>query len=362
MHSSRGKRDLLNEEPRKVLIFLHHGLGDLICALPSLRALDEVLNSRDKVLVVVKSRNEGGVLDAVEWHGRITWLALGGNHYRSRVWLNLKTICSLIRFGPRYVIYAHAASTRLSSWLALLFPFATHALPGTSERRARRRNYVTQTHGEHKVSYYCRFLEASGLVEKGLAPTFPRLRYGPVEQKTSGSHLRIAIAPGVGTPSEQHKAWPPEHYAELVNLLKAQEASLEIVLTGAPAERALLEQIRDMTEHGACSRVQIVTPPTPAEASTFMKTVGCVVSSCSGAGHLAALAGTPVVGIFGPTSYAWTGPFTPALVPVVSRVPCAPCYRRGHESGCDEPTCMRIITPTSVSAAVRSVFALQAGN
>ena len=84
-----------------------------------------------------------------------------------------------------------------------------------------------------------------------------------------------------------------------------------------------------------------------------------VVANCNAISHMAAVVGTPVVGLYGPTNPLITGPFSEDLTVVSLNKPCAPCYRRGYLTGCGDPVCM---TEIPVEMVYREVCKKLNGN
>jgi heptosyltransferase-2 len=82
--------------------------------------------------------------------------------------------------------------------------------------------------------------------------------------------------------------------------------------------------------------------------------VDLVVSNDSGAMHLAAAVGSPVVAIFGSPSPGWTSPKGPRTRIVWRDEPCAPCYADNCDIGI---VCLDRITPDEVLEACRSLLA-----
>ena len=102
------------------------------------------------------------------------------------------------------------------------------------------------------------------------------------------------------------KRWPAERFARLAGLLRSQMA-LRIVITGSAKDKILAEEI----QRGA----ETFTPVLSLAGQTTLEELGAVIeaaeifiSNDSGPLHLAAALGTPVIGLFGPTSAKITGP------------------------------------------------------
>jgi len=93
-----------------------------------------------------------------------------------------------------------------------------------------------------------------------------------------------------------------------------------------------------------------------------IRRAACFVAADTGPLHLAALVGTPLLGLFGPKDPSVYGPYgiradgTPGLLPVLTQddVACRPCSLRR----CENPLCMRTLAPARVHAALPSLGGL----
>jgi ADP-heptose:LPS heptosyltransferase len=74
--------------------------------------------------------------------------------------------------------------------------------------------------------------------------------------------------------------------------------------------------------------------------------------------HLAALMGTPVVALFGPTAPLHYGPRGDRHIVMYRDLYCSPCLTNYNlkMSRCLDPVCMRTIEPASVLAAIEAEY------
>jgi len=155
----------------------------------------------------------------------------------------------------------------------------------------------------------------------------------------------VALAPGAVGPS---KRWPASAYAALTRRLIAEGFAVWVV--GGPEEKSLAAEIigdttaRDLTGHDL------------RNAILALAAAAVAVSNDSGLLHVAAAAGTPAIGIFGPTSPWHWAPLNPlaATIETETKVDCRPC----HKPVCKlaHHRCMRDIPPEQLLAAVRQAF------
>lgn len=331
-------------------IMLHHGLGDVICALPALWAADRHLGREGRFDIVVKSPLEAGVLRSVDWQGRMRVHYLNAGPPWRRIAHTLAVAIRLRAARPDVFLAPHVTSHDMAARLARLVGAPWAVLPAATEDE----RHVAKVRGEHKTRYYARFLGKSGLPMDIDQLCFPPLAQGG-RQPDGG--LRLVLAPAVGAAGEQHKSWPAIHFSALANAMIERWPDARLVLFAAPPERPLLERVLAGVSEEKRSRVELLTPPAPELAAEALVGASCVVTSCSGASHLAAWADAPIVGIYGPTNPGFTGPFSSKLHVIRKGYACSPCYRADFISGCGTPVCMTDIMPGDVLPVVAATVA-----
>ena len=156
----------------------------------------------------------------------------------------------------------------------------------------------------------------------GVADDFPAAVYLPEGRRLAELPAGdfVLASPLAGWKAKQ---WPPERYAELA-ALSWRQRRIPLVLDGAPADEAYLNDIADRAPRGAC-RVHL---------SSLLELVGAtraaraVLGVDSGPLHLAAALGKPGVALFGPTDPERNGPYGDSFVTL--RAPRAETtYKRG---------------------------------
>jgi heptosyltransferase-2 len=180
--------------------------------------------------------------------------------------------------------------------------------------------------------YYLELVRRAGWLDRLPERLEIRLRVAPASLERAeqtlaaagsfGERLRIAIAPGAAFGPA--KCWPAERYAELADRLIAAFAA-DVVLFGAPAERQMCERIAGaMVARPAVLAGRLGVAELPAALARC----GLFIGNDSGAMHVAAAVGLPVVGIFGPTDPDATSPATARFRLVRHDVECSPCMLR----------------------------------
>lgn len=204
------------------------------------------------------------------------------------------------------------------SWLL------THALPVPEPGEA----------PAHESYYYLELLRRAGWLER--LPEVKRIRLTVSTQARERAEemleragvpgaprvVRVAMAPGAAYGSA--KCWPVERYAALADRLIA-EFGADVILFGSVAEREVTGKIAAAMKRPA---VQLAGETGIADLPALFASCDLFIGNDSGAMHVAAAVGLPVVAVFGPTDPEGTAPMTPQRTVVQQRVECSPCFLR----------------------------------
>ncbi|MGB7283414.1 MAG: lipopolysaccharide heptosyltransferase II [Candidatus Acidiferrum sp.] len=206
----------------------------------------------------------------------------------------------------------------------------------------------------HEQYYYLELLRRAGWLDSLPDETFIKLNV-PEEnaQRAAGLLLsaganvgRTRIAIGAGASYGSAKCWPPNRFAELANRLQAR-ADIDVLLFGTPAEAAVSSAISSGMRR----------PPIDLTGKTSIADLPALLSQChlfigndSGAMHVAAAVGLPVIAVFGPTDPHGTAPVTPRCIIVQEKPYCSPCFLRRCPT---DHRCMTSIAPSAVESAAR---------
>jgi lipopolysaccharide heptosyltransferase I len=129
------------------------------------------------------------------------------------------------------------------------------------------------------------------------------------------------INPGGGWPT---KLWPPDRFGEIAELLWT-EYRIESLVTFGPGEDQLALAVAASTKSGSAHPVQ----STLKQFVALVRRAVLFVGSDTGPLHIAAACGTPIVGLYGPTSAWRNGPFNGGGITVSRDLWCRDsCHRR----------------------------------
>jgi ADP-heptose:LPS heptosyltransferase len=262
-----------------VLIYRALGLGDLLTALPALRALRRAFPQERLVLAARAGMgplalHTGAVDDAlvVRELAPVPW-----RRPPPEVGINLHGK------GPQ----SHRVT--LATHPVRLLSFRHDAVPNSASGPEWRE-------GEREVDRWCRLVHAFGIPAQ---PTELDLSAPP--GAPSEAHGATLVHPGAAYPARR---WPAERWAAVARA--EHEQGRRVLITGRADELTLAELVGRGAGLPAASvyagRTDVI------ELAALVGAAGRVVCGDTGVAHLATALGTPSVVLFGPTSPAIWGP------------------------------------------------------
>lgn len=213
----------------------------------------------------------------------------------------------------------------------------------------------------HQGAYYQHLTNALGIERGPLQPALSirgaitdAARTQVLERGWDGTRPVIVFAPGAAYGTA--KRWMLPYVARVVvDLVRQRQAAC--VLVGGRADIPAAAHVLRLVEDAARKHVIDLTGQTTIEqlAGVLSLSAACVAND-SGAMHMAAAVGTPVVALFGPTREQETAPLTRQggrAAVLTHPVWCRPCMLR--ECPIDH-RCMKGIGPERVYAALMSLL------
>jgi heptosyltransferase-2 len=231
-----------------------------------------------------------------------------------------------------------------------------YATAGRGVLLTRRSVRVERRVGGHQTDYYRALVRGLGLdVDDGA----PRIRPAAASLDRAGALLaQHGVAAGaslvgfaVGAAYGQAKQWPPDRMAAVMAGL-VRDHRVTCVIVGATHDRAAAREIESwLRAHASGTDAGVVNLVGRTSLGALVGVAArchVFVSNDSGAMHLAAALGRPVVAIFGPTDERATGPMGAHDV-LTAQVFCRPCLLRDCPI---DHRCMKRISVERVLAAV----------
>ena len=320
----------------RILLVRLGSLGDIIHAIPAAAAIRRVFpKAAIEWLVDVRHRDLLDLVPAIDRRIPID---------TSKFW-SVRAAVGQMRRG-RYDVALDLQGLLKSAVLARLSGARrVVGFPADLLRERAARIFYSETSGDaapHVIDKNLSMLRAIGVRMPEVA--FPLEDRNPGIADEARSRLGLAggtsfalINPGAAWPN---KRWPPVYFAELSRELAKRHGLRSLVLWG-PGEQTLADAVA-MASHNTAA----VSPPTSvADLVSLSKAAALMISGDTGPLHIAAAAGTPIVGIFGPTDPMRNGPWGQDDL-VVSRYGACACHyqRRCRIAG----WCLLDISPREV--------------
>ena len=165
--------------------------------------------------------------------------------------------------------------------------------------------------------------------EQGWMHLFPREKRKPI----------IGINPGADRP---HKRWNQGRYAVMADRI-IEQLGAKVILLGGPGEEGIAKRIQAGMKNKA---IDLAGRLTLNVLACVINELDLLVTNDSGPMHIAAALKTPIVAIFGPEDPIYSRPCTsPDLYRIINaQVDCRPCIK----DSCARPICLERITPEEV--------------
>jgi lipopolysaccharide heptosyltransferase I len=293
----------MSERFKNILITKPSSLGDIVLALPALRAL-RMSFPEAKISWLIRPE----FAQLIENHPYLDEIITFDRKLLGKAWFHpgaFGALMSLIRklrrskfdivfdfqglFRTAFLAWLSGCKKRFGMANAREFAtiFYTHKVPQDIE-------------SIHMVDYYLKIIQAAGASEFGVEFVFPP---NPNAEDSVGrllaSHgIEDNYAVLISGSAHQDKCWPPERFAQLADKISSQYG-LSIVATGSASEADIVEKIKEKANVPIAS---IAGQTSLSELVALLKCARLVVSNDTGPGHIAAALGVPLVLMFGRTN------------------------------------------------------------
>lgn len=318
-----------SESIRRILVRTPNWLGDAVMALPALAALEKAF-PRASVALLAHIRVAGLFGLEKRTEGVISYEPQGvhrGVRGISKLAGELKR--------ERYDLAVVFPNSFSSAWMAFLAQ-ARQRVGYVSEGRGRLLTIRIRLRKDHRQRHlsegYLDLIRALGI---GCDAVVPKVALSPDIKKEGERFLKERgdlpemklIGFGPGATYGEAKRWDESRFGELGSRLAGE--GFGVLLFGVREEHELCEDIRKRIGEGA---VNLAGETDLRQLAGVLSQCVAFVSNDTGAMHLAAALGLPVVALFGSTSPEWTRPLGRTSV-LYKRPYCSPCFARTCPDG-----------------------------
>jgi len=151
------------------------------------------------------------------------------------------------------------------------------------------------------------------------------------------------------------RRWMPEYFVAVMRGLLANDENLLVLITGASAERAEAEILKQQVQHERC--VNFAGRQQLEELPALYRIAEIMLTNDSGPGHFSAVTGLRTFVIFGPETpqlYGSLGNSTP----IYAGLACSPCVSAANhrKTPCTDNVCLQVIKPEAVLERLREAL------
>jgi len=297
--------------PKNILIIKPSSLGDVVLALPALSALRTSLPDA-KISWLIRT----DFAPLIENHPQLDEIILFDRKFLGKALHNPRAFAALVSLVLRL------RRAKFDAVIDLQGLFRTAALGWlsgcanrfgmTAAREGAHIFYTRKVPQEHDtihlVDYYLKIVASAGASETAVKFVLP------IEPAATDSARELLGSHGVDpenyavlVPSSAHgdKCWPLNRFADLADRISSK-FNLAIVTTGAESERPVIDKLNTLAHTNI---VNLAGLTSIRQLAAILKKARLVVSNDTGAGHIAAALGTPLVMIFGRSNPARVAPY-----------------------------------------------------
>lgn len=348
--------------PHRILCMKFYGLGNAIMLLPVLAAIRQ--HYPEAEIDFLTMTGNAGLL---EHSGQVTRAIGVSTATLSRFTSSMSALLNDVRQRHYDTVIDFEQFVKVSTLIGF-WSGARERIGFNTDGQRRGFMYtrrVVYTDSDHMSAIFARLLQPLGITGPLPSVDFPIAAADRVVGETvlreagvaADQFPLVAMHLGMGDNFYQIplKRWPPEHFASLADRLSA-EFGATVVFTGqGEDERQLIESARACMQRpgiNACNRFSIT------QLAAFLERCHFTVSNDTSVMHLAALVGTPVVAMFGPTAPLHYGPRGERNLIFYRDLYCSPCLTNYNlkQSRCVDPICIRQIMPDTVFSAIAAQY------
>lgn len=285
----------MSNQESNTLIRLPNWLGDVVMALPVIRAMHRQGQHR---ITLLAQPHFKPFLERLDCFDNVIYLPPKGWAYYFKLWSIRKNTFDkqvLFTYSERTDIEARIIAAKARFGIlrqGKKRPLLTHHFPLSDE--------FNEVH-IHQTRLFTAFAHQMGLIESSdisLEPLVP-------PQTNDSKYIGLIC----GTENTPAKRWPVSHWVKLINAFTHAHPEYTLLLLGTAKDKAITDEVEHAITPEAKRCTQNIAGQT--NLSGFMdKLQNCAAVICNDTGgmHLANGLGVPVISLFGPTNPVRTGP------------------------------------------------------
>lgn len=339
--------------PRRIAIFRALYLGDLLLAVPALRAIRRRFPEAEVTLISLPwaasfvQRFHCYVDRFVEFVGYPGINEVAFDRERTVRFLDEQH-----HYGYDLAIQMHGSGRTSNSFVIAL---SSRITAGYYEETPPRQLTLSAVYprDSHEILRNLRLAALLGCSDLDTRLEFPLYNEDWSEAAGLLRLLPWAKRPWIGIHAGAHapaRRWPPAYFAAVADAL-AQRFDAQIFLTGSHGEES---NVQAVAEHMKAPSINLVSKTSLGGLAALIRQLDLFVSNDTGPAHIATAVDTPGVTLFGPTDYIRWAPLDQNWHRGLRRpVVCSPC---GYWECPIDSRCLRWLEPSGVIEAAQDLL------
>lgn len=351
-------KDPSSLSPRKILLIKLVGMGDLVLALPTFKAIKERFPQAELWLFTTPRGKE--VVERHSWIEKILLLEVSEkNPFRElfRVFKEIKK--------ERFDLSVDLEHYYFFPPLLTLFSRIPHRAGFFLPKRVRSLLYTLKVPYQVETHELKAFGEVAKLLGKKIEERLIPFPLREEEEKKVARILKkyglfetpwVIIHPGTSSTARVRR-WRPQRWAEVIRWLK--DKRIKTVLTGRGEEREVINSILEfLSPQEKKWVINLVDGTSLGEFASLIKKTSLFLSVDTGPLHLASSMETRILGLFGPNTPLKWGPWGEGNHTIYKNFSCSPCTKQwlGKVCRCSTGECMDGITSQEVIEKIKQIL------
>jgi len=348
---------ILRKQPKtikKILFIKFWGFGNLIMAMPAVRAIKEKFPEAKIDFLTLKQNK--GILDNLDFIDNVMYFEIENltkfpldflklaHHFRKQ---NIDMVIDLEQFSRASAIFTYLTGAPVRVGYRTWKQSKHHIYTKT----------IRYNNHQHTVLTFYNIAEALGAKKK--KPSLIRITYSKEDSDTVGKFLKknniskkdkiIGMHIGSGENADVRR-WPRECFAKLADML-TEKFHAKVVFTGSPNEADDINKTISLMNYKAYSTAGVFSLK---QLASFVEHCRMFVSNDTGPLHLAAAMKVKCVAFFGPNTPLLYGPYSNNNIIFYKKLKCSPCVTNfnAKTTDCKNPICITGITVDEVFDAM----------
>lgn len=290
--------------PSKIAIFRALYLGDMLCIIPTVRAIRQAWPQTDITLIGLPWQVDFARRFSHYFNTFIEFPGWPGLPEQKLDKVKILQFLEKVRNEHFDIVFQLHGNGIITNSMCLLW--GGKKVCGLRREGANApdtRLFPVSEDGEHEILRFFKILDALEIPLAGTHLEFPitkeeNARFEEIAGRTGISPRGyVCLHPGA---RDIRRRWPVENFAFLAEHIAAQGFS--IVLTGSLEEKALLKELQEKIKEPVLNIVESFGHLSAGELAAVLKNAALLVSNDTGVSHLAAAFSLPSVILFSPYS------------------------------------------------------------